>query len=29
MIFGKKGGSSSSQEGPKKPDPKKDDLISF
>ncbi|CAN6246475.1 unnamed protein product [Urochloa humidicola] len=28
MIFGKKGGSSS-QEGPKKPDPKKDDLISF
>ncbi|CAL5055331.1 unnamed protein product [Urochloa decumbens] len=28
MIFGKKGGSSS-QETPKKPDPKKDDLISF
>nr|CAB3447598.1 unnamed protein product [Digitaria exilis] len=28
MIFGKKGGSSS-QEAPKKPDPKKDDLISF
>jgi hypothetical protein len=28
MIFGKKGGSSS-QEGPKKEDPKKDDLISF
>uniref|UniRef100_A0A0E0NJM0 VHS domain-containing protein n=1 Tax=Oryza rufipogon TaxID=4529 RepID=A0A0E0NJM0_ORYRU len=28
MIFGKKGGSSS-QEGPKKQDPKKDDLISF
>lgn len=28
MIFGKKGGSSS-QEGPKKQDPKKDDLINF
>jgi len=28
MIFGKKGGSSS-HEAPKKPDPKKDDLISF
>ena len=29
MIFGKKGGGSRSQEGPKKQDPKKDDLINF